>query len=173
MFPQVRAKCPAKWHFLERGPHHLTCNDSGYTSSDLRKPHVRYVISVQFSRSQARIWLAAKPSGSGSRTFFSAPPPAASLAELTRHGTLCLTSCMNSDSAGPDAAETWRTTVALSNYWSTRLLAILRRKHIKFPEQVRRWIVQEEWLVRHTGEDGEPLYIQRADGTFERVRLID
>lgn len=66
----------------------------------------------------------------------------------------------------------FRTSIALRRSWGTRLRAIIESKDISLPEQIRRWITVEEWLDKHTGDKAaEPLMIQRADGTLERVRL--
>ena len=74
----------------------------------------------------------------------------------------------------PAEDDLWRTSIALQQVWRVRLKKILDRKHISLPEQLRRWIVTEEWLTYHADPDtDQPLYIGRADGSYERVRLVN
>lgn len=72
----------------------------------------------------------------------------------------------------PPEDDMFRTSIALRPSWARRLKEILARRDVTFAEMVRRWITQEEWIARYvTAANAEPLYVQRKDGSYERVRL--
>jgi len=73
----------------------------------------------------------------------------------------------------PPEDDLFRTSFALHQSWATRLKALLTRRSISLPEQLRRWIAMDEWVTAHTADDSpNRLYIHHADGTVEAVKLV-
>ena len=74
----------------------------------------------------------------------------------------------------PPEDDRYRTSLALSAAWADRLKATLRTYDIGLAEMVRRWIMRDEWLRKHTSPlSADRLYLHLADGRQEPVRLIE
>jgi hypothetical protein len=75
--------------------------------------------------------------------------------------------------AGEPPDDLYRTSLALRPSWADRLKAILTRRDVPLAEQVRRWIVMDEWLTEHTKPTApEKLVMQLPDGSLRDVKLV-